>query len=718
VRDPAERREAIITVSPTVIRLVPDRLRRELRIVPFEYREGMITVIGERVGDELTDNAILDATGFRPRWLIASPEEIARTLNEIGPAEPGVESNRGATFDADYLLDHGLARLPRLGEELASRGLITEEDLGEAIAEQERVGGRIGEILVLGGALEEHALLRVLAERQRLPVIDLSEFDPSKAPVDAIPEPLARRLHCVPIAIDDQYLFVAVPDAPDRALAEEIEEHTHLKVRPFLAPASEIDALMRRIHGDEYTRVARFDLMERFPDSSAHKVLSTGQKGFFIVAALILLAAAAVFFMPTAITVFAIASLAYTLNSGYKLVTGYAALDHHYDDDATPEEIAALDSRTLPVYTVLVPLFREASVLNQLVNSVESLDYPRRKLDVRLLCEEEDDETIDAIKALNLPPHFEVIIVPASNPQTKPKACNFGLLGAKGKYVVIYDAEDRPEPDQLKRAVVMFERVGESVVCIQAKLNFFNQYTNLLTRWFSLEYATLYDLIMPGLDARHEPIPLGGTSNHIRLAPLVELGGWDPFNVTEDADLGIRLHKAGLRTIMMDSTTLEEANTQLPNWIRQRSRWIKGYMQTWLVYMRHPLRLIHDVGFRGFLSFQLMVGGAFIFLINPFFWALTTIFLLTQAGLIQDLFPGWVYFLAAAQLFLGNFVFMYLSMAAGARRGYFGLSPYALMMPLYWALMSIAAWKGFIQLFTNPFYWEKTEHGLDVSSGQ
>jgi hypothetical protein len=138
-------------------------------------------------------------------------------------------------------------------------------------------------------------------------------------------------------------------------------------------------------------------------------------------------------------------------------------------------------------------------------------------------------------------------------------------------------------------------------------------------------------------------------------------------------------------------------------------------MQTWLVYMRHPIRLLRDVGFRGFLSFQLMVGGAFIFLINPFFWALTTIFFLTQAGLIQDLFPGWVYFLAAAQLFLGNFTFMYLGMAAGSRRGYHGLAPYALLLPVYWGLMSIAAWKGFVQLITNPFYWEKTEHGLDVS---
>jgi glycosyltransferase XagB len=716
VRDPADRREAMVTISPTVVRLVPDRVRREHRIVPVDYRDGMITVIGERVGDEATDLAILDATGFRPRWLIAEPEEIARTLNAIGPAEPGVESAEGATFDAGYLVEHGLARLPRLGEELASRGLITEEELGEAIAEQERAGGRIGEILVLGGALEEHALLRVLADKLKLPTVDLSEFDPSKAPVDAIPEPLARRLRCVPIAIDESYLFVAVPDAPDRALAEELEEHTHLKVRPFLAPASEIAALLRRIHGAEYSRVARFNLMEQFPESSAHRVLSGGQKGFLSLLALVIIVGAIVYFIPTAITVFAIASLIYTANSGYKLLTGYAALEHRYDEDATPEELARLDERALPVYTVLVPLFREAAVLNQLVNSIESLDYPRRKLDVRLLCEEDDPETIEAIQTLDLPPHFEMIVVPRSDPQTKPKACNYGLVGAKGKYVVIYDAEDRPEPDQLKKAVVMFERSDDSVVCIQAKLNFFNQDTNLLTRWFSLEYATLYDLVLPGLDARNDPIPLGGTSNHIRLDRLIEVGGWDPYNVTEDADLGIRLHKSGYRTIMMDSTTLEEANSELPNWVRQRSRWIKGYIQTWLVYMRHPLRLIRDVGFKGFLSFQLMVGGAFIFLLNPFFWALTTLFFLTKAGVIQDLFPGWVYFLAAAQLFFGNFVFMYLGMAAGSRRGYYGLAPYALMLPIYWGLMSLAAWKGFLQLFTNPFYWEKTEHGLDMSS--
>jgi len=198
----------------------------------------------------------------------------------------------------------------------------------------------------------------------------------------------------------------------------------------------------------------------------------------------------------------------------------------------------------------------------------------------------------------------------------------------------------------------------------------------------------------------------------------VMLAGWDPFNVTEDADLGIRLHKAGYQTAIIDSTTLEEANSHLPNWIRQRSRWIKGYIQTWLVHMRHPLRLLRQLGPRGFLSFQLMVGGSFVvFLLNPIFWFLTTVFFLTEVGVIQQLFPSFIFYLAATELFIGNFVFLYVNLAGLMERGYFELIKYALLTPVYWGLMSIGAWKGLIQLFTNPFYWEKTEHGLDSTAG-
>ena len=183
--------------------------------------------------------------------------------------------------------------------------------------------------------------------------------------------------------------------------------------------------------------------------------------------------------------------------------------------------------------------------------------------------------------------------------------------------------------------------------------------------------------------------------------------------MTEDADLGIRLHREGYRTAMIDSTTLEEANSKVGNWIRQRSRWNKGYFQTWLVHMRHPVQLFRQTGLRGFLSFNLTMGSAFVLLMNPIFWALTTVYVVSQWGFIEDIYPSLIFYAASLMLFVGNFIFIYLNVAGSLQRGEFGLTRTAMLSPLYWGLMSWAAWKGFIQLFTNPFYWEKTEHGLD-----
>ncbi len=367
----------------------------------------------------------------------------------------------------------------------------------------------------------------------------------------------------------------------------------------------------------------------------------------------------------------------------------------------------------MPRYTILVPLFREAAVVPRLTENLTKLDYPKSKLEIMLLCEEEDDETIEAILDAALPPYFRLLIVPDSQPKTKPKACNYGIQQATGKFVVIYDAEDQPDPDQLKKVLLAWERSEDNVVCVQSKLNYFNTEQNLLTRFFATEYALWFDLILPGLDASGAPIPLGGTSNHFNREALIELGAWDPFNVTEDADLGLRLHKAGYKTVMLNSTTLEEANSQLGNWINQRSRWVKGYLQTYLVHMRHPFRLLREVGFGAWWSFQFIVGGTIIFLLNPIFWVLTTLWLFTEAGIIEQLFPGFVYYVASLELFVGNFVFTYLAVAGSMQRGLFHLVRYAMFSPIYWGLMSIGAWKGFYQLFTKPFYWEKTEHGLD-----
>ena len=288
------------------------------------------------------------------------------------------------------------------------------------------------------------------------------------------------------------------------------------------------------------------------------------------------------------------------------------------------------------------------------------------------------------------------------------------MIHARGQLLVIYDAEDRPEPDQLKKVVVAYTKCGEDVVCIQSKLNYHNYAQNLLTKWFTTEYSMWFDLFMPGLDATDSPIPLGGTSNHFVVDSLRELGAWDPHNVTEDADLGVRLSASGYRTAMVESTTFEEANSDLGNWIRQRSRWVKGYIQTWLVHMRHPRKLANQLGWRRFWSFQLVVGGTFLgFLLNPIYWTLTTAWLLTEASLIQELYPTYLYFAAAIALNFGNFAFAYVTAAGSMRRNRYELVKYALFSPLYWALMSVAAWKGALQLITKPFYWEKTKHGLD-----
>jgi cellulose synthase/poly-beta-1,6-N-acetylglucosamine synthase-like glycosyltransferase len=682
-------------------------------MVAVEYRDEVITVAADPEGAADAIAAVRHETGNEVALLTADREDIDAAIDQLF-AENGRDPEALTGASAASLLQHGIAVPPRLGESLAARGMVTEEHLRDAIDEQSTSGGRIGEVLVHAGALRESELQAVISEQLGLPTVTLSAHSPEAAPKDAIPEPVLRSIGCVPFAADDTTLFMAVPDALSAKDLAELSGHTSLAIDQFLAGGNEIEVFRRDVYRDEYSHAARFDLKERFPDSSAHMVLTGGQKVALAVLAIVLIGFLIWQPITTVVVVFSAAAVFYLLTALYKLIAGFSALNHEYLVDITDEDLEAMDERTLPVYTILIPLFREAAVIPYLVDGIEALDYPKRKLDVKLLCEEEDDETIDAIRAMNLPPHFDTVIVPPSQPQTKPKACNYGLLGAKGEYVVIYDAEDRPDPRQLKRAVMMFRNLDDSIVCIQARLNFFNQQTNWLTRWFSIEYSLLFDLLLPGLDSRGDPIPLGGTSNHLKTDALLEVGAWDPYNVTEDADLGIRLHQAGYRTTMMDSTTYEEANTQVGSWVRQRSRWIKGYLQTWLVYMRNPFRTLSGIGLKGFISFTLLIGGTFIFLLNPIFWFLTTLFALTQAGFIQQLFPGWVYFLSASLLFVGNFVFVYLGLVAAVRRGDDNLAVYALFLPVYWGLMSVAAYKGFAQLITNPFYWEKTEHGVDL----
>ena len=345
--------------------------------------------------------------------------------------------------------------------------------------------------------------------------------------------------------------------------------------------------------------------------------------------------------------------------------------------------------------------------------NLQSIDYPREMLDIKLLIEEDDNKTLNAVRDLNFPAIFDVIVVPYKQPKTKPKACNYGLQFSRGKYLTIYDAEDIPDTDQLKKVIALFAKLPENYIVIQCALNYFNRNENFLTRMFTLEYSYWFDYMLPGLDTLDIPIPLGGTSNHFKLDKLIELGGWDPFNVTEDADLGLRAYDKGYKVSIVNSTTYEEANNEPFNWIRQRSRWIKGYMQTYLVHMRNPYKLYKKVGLKGFLGFSFFIGATpLTFLIYPILLSIFFAYIVFDFSFIRLIFPNWVLFISIFNLVVGNVFMIYINMMAVFKRRFYELILFSLANPVYWIMHSIAAYMGLYQLIVKPFYWEKTNHGL------
>lgn len=378
------------------------------------------------------------------------------------------------------------------------------------------------------------------------------------------------------------------------------------------------------------------------------------------------------------------------------------------------EDALAIPDDELPVYTVLLPVYDEPSIVQNLINGVGKLNYPADKLEVLLLVEDDDLATQDALMDLTLE-SVRVVLVPHSLPKTKPKACNFGMAlpDLRGEYMTIYDAEDVPDPLQLRRAVVAYRRLPADIGCLQARLGYFNERQNLLTRWFSLEYDQWFGVVLPAVEAARCVVPLGGTSNHLPTRVWREVGGWDEFNVTEDADLGVRLARHGYRTQILDSVTLEEANSDVVNWIRQRSRWYKGYLQTMIVHLRHPIQLKREVGLKAVLRFVNMTGA--IPLTNAFnllFWFTMLVWMAGRPPLIDMVFPPLTYYICLALFLIGAPLSIYVGLIVAWSLGKPHLWWAALLTPLYWILQSVAAVKAIYQLMFRPFFWEKTVHGL------
>ncbi|SIT73167.1 glycosyltransferase [Microbacterium sp. RU33B] len=517
----------------------------------------------------------------------------------------------------------------------------------------------------------------------------------------------------IPLERDDDVIVVgsSLPDSARRSARISALLDARVRIVP-LSQGDIVDAVVDAFRA-EFVEEAANALYHRDPGLSARYVLSRGQKIGGVIALLAVIGFAVVWPLQTLIVVIAIASAVFLASTLFKFTVALHGSRYDLVKHVSPADIAAVRDEDLPIYTVLVPVFREARIVGRLVENLGRLDYPADKLEIIILVEEEDDETRDAIAVSEPPENFIVVTVPKGAPQTKPRACNVGLAVARGEYLVIYDAEDAPEPDQLKKTVIAFDRSSESTVVMQAALNYFNARENVLTRMFALEYSYWFDYMLAGLDVRDLPIPLGGTSNHFRTAALRELGGWDPYNVTEDADLGIRSSALGYRVGVVDSTTMEEATSRMGIFVGQRSRWIKGYMQTALVHARNPGRLIKKIGLRRFASFALLIAGTPLTFLGVIpFTALLVASLVFPWADMSAIFPPFVLWLCLLNFLIGNGLMVYLNMMGPYKRGKFWLVGWALLNPVYWILHSLASYKALWQLITKPHYWEKTEHGM------
>lgn len=468
----------------------------------------------------------------------------------------------------------------------------------------------------------------------------------------------------------------------------------------------------------EYQRLAfAVDRLRRArPDLSAAQLFTRRQSALAALASLaaVLVLAVAPAVVHTALA--ALVTLAFVALTGLRLAALWH-LSHGAPARASPAAPRAPTepADSWPRYSVLVPVYREKAVAAQLVRALRALDYPPWRLEIFFITEADDPATRAAIAAACPAPNMHILTVPPGAPRTKPRALNFALTYATGDYVTVFDAEDVPEPGQLKAAVRAFRSGGTGLACVQARLDIYNARDSFFTRQFTLEYAALFGAILPAYQRLAIPIPLGGTSNHFPRAMLERAGAWDPFNVTEDADLGVRLARTGYRVAMIEAATWEEAPRSFRQWLGQRTRWIKGWMQTYIVHMRAPSRLRRELGWRGFIGFQLIWGGLVLSaLLHPMFYFMAGA-ALVSGGFVLAPSGGWpllLFALSAVTIAASYVSAILLSLLMARKRRARGFLLPAFALPFYWLLISLAAYRALIELVRRPHHWSKTAHGL------
>lgn len=623
-----------------------------------------------------------------------------RADHRVDPVAAGLGEIQSQTSFEQFLVDSG--KMPSLVLPAFRRAMGQSEASAVEIAFAE-------------GLVEEEVLYGALAEYHDLTFLP-RHMDRFEVEVDPIEVGSCLRFLWLRLRDRSGATFVvAAPRDPSATTLRHlgVSGAGGHRVIDAIASPSTLRTLIDNAFSSSLTENAIWNLERSRPGFSAHRRLALWQ---ILALAIIGAGIPAGLWLAPAGTVLAVGTAlagVFLLVSIFRLSCYITAFTGRRPRPRLPNCPSREEDRYLPVYTVLVPLYREAAIVRQIVAALLALDYPRARLDIKLVLEKDDIETREAVGALDLPGCFDVVIVPPSLPRTKPKALNYALARARGSLVAVYDAEDIPQPSQLRVAARAFAQSPKHMACFQCRLGFYNTGQNWLTRQFAIEYAALFEVILPALDRLDQPLMLGGTSNHFRMSALVHAGGWDAFNVTEDADLGIRFARLGYKCGWLDSLTLEEAAATPRIWFAQRQRWLQGWIQTYAVHMNSPLNLLRQLGLAGFLTFQAIVGGIVLSALSyPLFlvyftWSAASGTLFLPQGYAAF---DWLLVFNAVNLLFGFGVAFQIAILGLYRTGKAQLLWQLPLLLVYWLGVSLASYFAVWRFFRRPYEWKKTTH--------
>jgi cellulose synthase/poly-beta-1,6-N-acetylglucosamine synthase-like glycosyltransferase len=590
------------------------------------------------------------------------------------------------------------------------KGTITTQTVIES--KRAQLNTRLEELEWLLGVLSEDSCYQALAKMDDIELRQLTIKSIDQSILNPEHKTFYHQEGILPIS-DAGGIVTIATCKPIECVQNQIEEewgNNAKKLKVIYFTEKNLLKILQACFSTLYLKHAVSALKIKYPDLSAFYTFSLWQKLAIICFFLIIIGD--FFYEPlnflVGLNIFFTVSLFFMLT--YKVVL--SIIGFKTDKLKKIKQEPLVDSKFYPIFTILLPLYGEKpSTLFNLFNHIQTLDYPIHRLDIKIVLEEDDVATLKNVKKTNILQHYEIILTPPSLPRTKAKACNYAFQFARGDYLTIFDAEDKPESDQLLKVLRKFNQSqNRNLACIQCYLNFYNSDENWLTRMFTLEYTYWFDLLLNGLYQTKAIIPLGGTSTYFRVPRLKKVLAWDPFNVTEDADLGVRLARLGYSTEVLASTTYEEANCKLSNWIPQRTRWIKGYMQTYLVHMRNPIKLFRQIGIKGMIGFQLFIGGTIITSLSFIF--LLGFFILSFFLDFDHLYPHFLPIVAWINFFSGTILLSFLNIMAVLKRKLYGLLISAITAPFYWLMISYASYRALYQIIFKPSLWEKTEHGI------